>query len=164
MFDFHTGRSRYRMNVGCSVPEGKRIDVHGSFVSYFQASRDSPVTALSSDILIQRVPRNPLDVVRMLSESEYTFSSGSLPDGSRVIGGPSNEPFTIRGPCKIVNMFGGHSLNVSGRTKANSLKHSLQSPMLFVRDLIRLFSKGHDGFVRRYPQDDVAVCRRKESA
>ena len=137
----------------------------------------APVTALTRDVFVQRVPAYPLNIVSMLPERKYAFAClhqpspctcryrltcRCLPDGSSIVCRPDNEELPIRRPSQVVHMFAGDPTRSSTpceKIKQHcSLEHLLQSPMLLVLPVRRL-AEGHIGSVRWHPNDDVPIYR-----
>lgn len=97
------------MNIGNAVTSGKRVDMYRT------------VTALSSNVFVQRVPGDTLHIVHMFSKCKHTFAfkkkrkkfhqkhfstishyatltGGSLPYCRGVIGRPGDEILSIWRP------------------------------------------------------------------
>lgn len=113
------------------------------------------VTALSSKILVERVPRNTLHEMRVILNLMYTGTIGDREHLSQIIGTSSNDVFPIGTPSEIINgLFRCHY-------------HPLFLPKLFFVSLFFLFVFPERGNFRPtfdlVPDDDSSVvsCRSK---
>jgi len=89
--------------------------------------QDVPVRGLRRDVLVERVPADALNVMRVLSQREDALAyhqwtsrareiltSRRLPYCCSIVCRSGDEEFAIRRPSEIVDVFSGHS-DISGR-------------------------------------------------
>lgn len=118
--------------------------MNGTGVSVDRVSKNAPVTALRSDVLVERVPVHTLNDVGVLAQREYTFTLSSAPasllytpvDAFQIVAVLSVEPAMKNSPsgdharsmtCLLVtwSIFCGRQCSLSGTSSGVSPKDTV---------------------------------------
>jgi hypothetical protein len=79
MADLHTCGARNRVYVGHSVSESECVYMYRSVHTISEPVKGKtgvhlPITTLGRNVLIKGIPRDTLDIMRMLSQRKYTLA------------------------------------------------------------------------------------------
>lgn len=76
MADLYPITARNRVHFWNAIAERKCVYVHRTAESAICYTCHIPITALRSDVLIQRVPRDALYIMSMLAQRKNAFACG----------------------------------------------------------------------------------------
>ena len=81
-----------------------RLEVRGAVFRVDAVHVNRAVAALSRDVLVERVPRDALDVVRVFRDLAYALAVSGREDACGVVCATCDDIFTRGAPCKVVDL------------------------------------------------------------